>query len=70
VIKIFILIFLSLVLNNCSFNTNSNFWNEENKDKIKVIEQKIDIIDNLSFNKLKEEIIKYGKNSDFPDINN
>jgi len=70
VIKIFILIFLSLVLNNCSFNTNSKFWNEENKDKIKVIEQKIDIIDNLSFNKLKEEIIKYGKNSDFPDINN
>ena len=40
-IKIFILIFLSLVLNNCSFNTNSKFWNEENKDKIKVIEQKI-----------------------------
>ena len=39
-------------------------------DKIKIAGQNNDVIDDLSFNKLKEEIIKYGKNSDFPDINN
>ena len=57
--------------NNCSFNANSDFWNEEKNvtSKINKDNKKSDVNKDFSFEKLKEEIIEYGKNKDFPDIN-
>ena len=69
-IKLVIFIYLLAVLSSCSFNSKSEFWTKNNKNELKInkIIKKND--KNLTFNKLKEEIIKYGQNSNFPDINN
>ena len=73
-IKIFFIIFAALVLSNCSFSPNSKFWNENSKNMN--INQNDDNKNNSieivsgSYKKIKKEIIEYGKNKDFPDINN
>ncbi len=69
-IRLIILFFILFALNSCSFNQDSKFWTEQAKKKIIDDEKYIIKNENLMFNKLKEEIIKYGKNSDFPDISN
>ena len=73
-IKIFFIIIIFLFLNNCSLNPNSKFWNENSKNMN--INQNDDNKNNSieivsgSYKKIKKEIIEYGKNKDFPDINN
>ena len=73
-IKIFFIIVAALVLSNCSFSPNSKFWNENSKNMN--INQNDDNKNNSieivsgSYKKIKKEIIEYGKNKDFPDINN
>ena len=68
------IIFAALVLSNCSFSPNSKFWNENSKNMN--INQNDDNKNNSieivsgSYKKIKKEIIEYGKNKDFPDINN
>ena len=71
-LSFFFLIFLS---SNCSFNPNSNFWSEDSK-KVNNNNQNYNFkessgeIQDSSYKLLKDRIIEYGKNKDFPDINN
>ncbi len=74
-IKIYFIIIIFLLFNNCSFNTSSKFWDEDpNNNKIIVLtnDYKAETleIEDESYKKIKDEIIEYGKNKDFPDINN
>tara|TARA_B100000700_G_C14221102_1_gene479332 strand:+ start:51 stop:284 length:234 start_codon:yes stop_codon:yes gene_type:complete len=76
-IKIIITISLFFLLNHCSFDANSDLWDKKNsqnlkkKDKviIKATNQNNEDLSNLTFEEIKEKLTKYGKNSDFPDIN-
>ena len=66
--KISAIIFL-LLLTNCSFDTKSGIW-ENKKEKKKISKLSIDDLDkDLSMEEYKLIIIKYGKNSEYPDIN-
>ena len=74
-IKKFFIIIIFLFLNNCSLNPNSKFWNENSINSKKIVkndDNNINTIDieDKSYKKIKDEIIEYGKNKDFPDINN
>ena len=71
-LSFFLLIFLS---NSCSFNPNSNFWNEDpikvnNNNQNNNFKESSGEIQDSSYKLLKDRIIEYGKNKDFPDINN
>ena len=70
--KFIFFIILLFYFSGCSFNSNSDFWNETNKSNSQNNKnennEKVDI--NKSFKKLKDEVIKYGKNKNFPNINN
>ena len=71
-LSFFLLIFLS---NSCSFNPNSNFWNEDSKkvnnnNQNNNFKESSGEIQDSSYKLLKDRIIEYGKNKDFPDINN
>ncbi len=73
--KIFFIIIFFLLVSNCSFNTNSNFWNKGSNNNKKIVQTnnyKVETIEieDKSYKKIKNEIIEYGKNKDFPDINN
>jgi len=75
-IKKTILILFCVFLLNCSFDSNSEFWNDKKKKIVKNNEntmkiensKKINLDENLSFNQFKEKFIIYGKKSDFPNI--
>ncbi len=62
------LFFIIFVLSSCSFDKSSNYWNYTKNDKI-VSNNKIPIEDDINFNQLKNKIIKFSKEVDFPDIN-
>tara|TARA_B100002052_G_C15361834_1_gene367187 strand:+ start:252 stop:461 length:210 start_codon:yes stop_codon:yes gene_type:complete len=62
------LFFIIFVLSGCSFDKSSNYWNYTKNDKI-VSNNKIPIEDDIDFNQLKNKIIKFSKEVDFPDIN-
>ena len=62
-------------MNNCSLNPNSKFWNKNSSNSKKISINDDDNINTIeiedkSYKKIKDEIIEYGKNKDFPDINN
>ena len=59
---------LFILINSCSLNKNSKFWSQ-NSSNFKNSKISNEINDN-SFELIKEQIIEYGKNKDFPDINN
>ncbi len=74
-IKFFFIIIICLLVSNCSFNKNSKFWNEGSNNNKKIVpanDFKLETleIEDKSYKKIKDEIIEYGKNKDFPDINN
>ena len=74
-IKFFFIIIICLLASNCSFNKNSKFWNERSNNNKKIVQAnnyKLETleIEDKSYKKIKDEIIEYGKNKDFPDINN
>ena len=74
-IKFFFIIIICLLASNCSFNKNSKFWNEGSNNNKKIVQTndyKVETleIEDKSYKKIKDEIIEYGKNKDFPDINN
>ena len=56
-----------LFLSNCSINTDSSFW-DNNKVKKKTSELKFDY--SLSYDEFKNNIIEYGKTSNFPKLDN
>ena len=62
-----LIIFLTLLfINNCS---NQNFGSFLKKKNVDVVEKPdLDIDKNISFEDFKNKIIKYGKNSSFPSL--
>ena len=73
--KILYLLAILFLFNNCSFNKDSKFWNENQKKKkiaqkkIKKIIDKSDNLMSLSFNEYKIFIKEYVKKSNYPDLN-
>ena len=75
-IKKIILLSISIFLLNCSLNSNSEFWNSNNKKVLKKNDKKeninyvkkININENLTYSQFKEKFINYGKVSNFPNI--
>ena len=63
-------------MNNCSFNQNSNFWTEQNEEKIKkekIIKNIIDKSNNimtLSINEFEIYLDNYVENNDYPILSN
>ena len=72
--RIFIIIFFSLILANCSLNKDSQYWTEnsiENKNnqiKLNQILKKADDIRNMSTEEYDIYIDAYSKKSKYPDI--
>tara|TARA_Y100001970_G_C13616250_1_gene547256 strand:- start:352 stop:564 length:213 start_codon:yes stop_codon:yes gene_type:complete len=66
--KIFLIFTFLLVLNGCSVDTKSGFW--ENKQIQPVETQLTDLSfdENLSFDEYKNNVIEYGKKSNFPKL--
>jgi len=68
--KFLYLIVLSTITYSCSFDTSSSYWDNKNIKKISKIASKVYVDENKTYDEIKNEFINYGKNSDFPDINN
>ena len=70
----FIIIFISLILTNCSLNKDSQYWTENsiesinNKKKLKEILKKSDDITSMTLEEYEIYIDDYTKKSKYPDI--
>ena len=73
--KFIFILFLLLILNNCSLNQDSKYWTDdvkkrsENKKKLSKILKKTDDITTMSLKEYKIYIDDYTKKSKYPDIN-
>ena len=73
--KFVFIIFIILLLNNCSLNKDSKYWTEDvvkkSKDQKKLSEvlKKSEDITNMSYDEYKIYIDDYTKKSKYPDIN-
>lgn len=73
--RYFFITLLFFLLNNCSFNKNSKFWNKNPIEKVKLKEklEKINIksenLMSLTFDEYEIFIDEYGKKSKYPNIN-
>ena len=73
--KFVFIIFIILLLNNCSLNKDSKYWTEDvvkkNKDqkKLSKVLKKSDDITNMTYDEYKIYIDEYTKKSKYPDIN-
>ena len=69
-IKILLLFFIMIFSISCSMDTHSGLWNEK-FNEVKLSNTEVEDIDkNISFEEYKDIVIKYGKYSEFPNINN
>ena len=72
--RIFIIIFFSLILANCSLNIDSQYWTENsvnnkiNQKKINKILKKVEDITSMTLEEYKIYIDDYTKKSKYPDI--
>ena len=72
--RIFIIIFFSLILTNCSLNKDSQYWTENsvnNKTKQKNINKilkKVEDVTSMTLEEYKIYIDDYTKKSKYPDI--
>ena len=72
--RIFIIIFFSLILSNCSLNKDSQYWTENsietnsNQKKLSEILKKADDITSMTLEEYKIYIDDYTKKSKYPDI--
>ena len=73
--KFIFILFLLLILNNCSLNQDSKYWTDdvkkrsENKKKLSKILKKTNDITTMSLKEYKIYIDDYTKKSKYPDIN-
>ena len=68
--KILFLLFILFFSTSCSMDTNSGLWNEKfNELRLSNIKFE-DINKDISYEEYKDIVIKYGKYSKFPNINN
>ena len=69
-IKILLLFFIMIFSISCSMDTHSRLLNEK-FNEVQLSNTKVEDIDkNISFEEYKDIVIKYGKYSEFPNINN
>ena len=74
-IKNYLFVILSILLANCSLNSNSKYWTENlvednrNKEMIEKIKFKADDITSMTMEEYEIYLEEYTKNSDYPDIN-
>ena len=72
--KFFFILFLLLILNNCSLNQDSKYWTEdvdkriENKKKLSKVLKKTDDITTMTLEEYKIYIDDYTEKSKYPDI--
>ena len=72
--RIFIIIFFSLILSNCSLNKDSQYWTENsietnsNQKKLSEILKKADDITSMTLEEYKIYMDDYTKKSKYPDI--
>ena len=61
-------IFFFIFLSNCSINNNSSFWKQKDivKNNIEIVKENIN--ENSDYETFKKKIIKYGKESTFPKL--
>ena len=73
--KLVFILFILLVLNNCSLNKDSKYWSEdvikksEDPKKLSKVLKKSEDITNMSYDEYKIYIDDYTKKSKYPDIN-
>ena len=73
--KFVFIIFIILLLNNCSLNKDSKYWTEnvvkksEHQTKISEVFKKTEDIANMSFEEYEIYIDEYTKKSKYPEIN-
>ena len=73
--RIFIIIFFSLLLANCSLNKDSQYWTEnsiesiKNQKKLNQILKKADDITSMTLEEYEIYIDDYTKKSKYPDLN-
>ena len=68
--KFFFIIFILFIATSCSMDNQSGLWNKK-INELELSKTKVDDLDkNISFNEYKDIVIKYGKFSEFPNINN
>ena len=72
--KIFFLILIAILLNNCSPNKDSKFWTKDSvkkkvfKQEVQKIMNKSDNIMSMTYDEYKIFIVEYNKRSKYPDI--
>ncbi len=73
--KIVLIFFIFFLLNNCSFNKDSQYWTEdvvkknEDQKKLSDVLKKSEDITNMNYDEYKIYIDDYTKKSKYPDIN-
>jgi len=64
--KIYYLIFILIMFTHCSIDTKTGLWDNKNDIINNKKLSEINFDRNLSFNKFKENVILYGKQSEYP----
>jgi len=73
--KLVIIFFIILFLNNCSLNKDSKYWtedvikNSEDQKKLSKVLKKSEDITNMTYDEYEIYIDDYTKKSKYPDIN-
>ena len=73
--KLILIFFIFLLLNNCSLNKDSKYWTEdvvktsEDRKKLPEVIKKSEDITSMTFEEYEIYIDDYTKKSKFPDIN-
>ena len=73
--KLILIFFIFMFLNNCSLNKDSKYWTEdvvkkgEDKRKLSEVSKKSEDITNMTYDEYKIYIDDYTKKSKYPDIN-
>ena len=73
--KLIIILFIIIFLNNCSLNKDSKYWTEdvlrksEDQKKLSEVLKKSEDITNMTYEEYEIYIDDYSKKSKYPDIN-
>ena len=67
-IKKIILLTMIFFVFSCSVDTKTGFWENKQKPSIDKQLSELSFDDNISFNEFKENVIIYGKKSNFPNL--
>ena len=67
--KIYYMIIMLFIFSHCSIDTKSGLWENKNTVDNKKKLSEMNFNKELTFNDFKENVILYGKNSEYPIIN-